>query len=709
MTILETATRLARLGYHVVPLQPKTKAAVSKLWTQQRLSPLEIPQHFSNNNGIGLLTGVETTPGVFLVAIDIDVNDQTLIDRVRLSFDYDPPAKKGAKGVTFIARMTEPMKKRMLRRKNHLGVIVTAVEILASGQQTAIPPTVHPSGVNYQWLGISVEELAPDELPLLSASQMREIEIAVKNESSPIFLLNTMQWVPGGGGTIHNSVLTAVAAMVVAGWDDDDIWKRVNRATEYAVSATGDDYCSWTTWKDQVLRMASDARTKGYDKPKREDIRVTAAKWLLRDWRGHSHVYQRDGQIISYVDGHYQTHNAQEIRHILASEFKEPEGVSLYHKDWVAIHQTALDMAPKFPSIPCRKVCLRNGTYDMDTGALTTWSPDDYLISQLPFDYNSNAVCPTYERFLSEVFAGDPEIDLAVAAYEEFISHTLFESLEFHRFLVIKGQPRTGKSTLVGIAKLMSDPSAISAVPVHEFGNERYRTAMVGKLLNVVSEVAAMSHAADDFLKAVTAGDAIQVRFLYCEPQLVTLPTRLLIACNELFQIRDTSGAIQERMLLLTCNNYIEKKSRDVALPAKLRNEAPGIFNRIVKAWPNLRSRGHFVEPHSHEVATALFTLETNHALQWFIERTIQGGIYSVDPQSPWPENLPSTENSLLYLDFQEWAKNNGFKIMSSITWGTKLSQVPNTQISIAVTKKWLPTNKVIRVRPLTLNHDTAY
>lgn len=699
--VRDAALRLSQLGYFVIPVHPSTKCAVSKVWTQQRLTPPDIPLQFKDNN-VGLLLGVELQPKVFLVAIDIDVNDQLLVDRIRQAFPTVPPCKFGRKGATFIARMDSSIKKRILRRKDPMGGSTGVVEILAAGQQTVIPPSMHPSGKPYEWVGPPLDQFDPGDLPVLTPSIMMEVETAVKNEHSPIFLLNEMEYMgPGGGGTVHNSVLTAVASMVANGWPDDDVWSRVDLACARTIS----DYDTWHTWEHQVRRMIEDAKAKGFTKKKKEDPIVLAARWLVRDWKSPN-SYNRDGQLSVYQEGHYRLYTNQETRHAVANEWKEPDGVSMHHGDWTMVSRTALDIVPAFTVQSSKRVCLTNGTYDMDTGALLPWSPDDFLISQLPFQYDPDAKCPVYERFLDETFAGQPDADVSIACYEEYVAHTLFECLDYHRFLVIKGQPRTGKSTLVNVAKLMHGPRAISAVPVHEFGNERYRTSMAGKLLNVVGEVAVTSHAADDFLKAVTAGDEIQIRYLYGEPMLVRLPTRLIIACNELFRIKDTSGAVEERMLVISCDNYRDPHARDVTLFGKMRAEAPGIFNRIVRSWPRLQARGYFAQPQSQDEVVSEFSRENNHALAWYLERTHQGMVQQYPGHAPAPDD-PFTENSDLYIDYTTWSMANGFKQMSSVSFGTKLNQIPNF---VAKTKlKWLPGGRVIRGRPLTLTSDARY
>lgn len=708
-----TAAALSERGYWPLPVVKGSKAVSIRDWTELRIRPVDVKGYWPEGSelGVGMLLGVESSPGVYPIAIDIDLEDQELIERIGLAFSFVPPGKMGSKGITYFVRTPEPIKKRLIKRKDPItNAQINTVEVLAAGQQTVMPPSVHPKGMEYTWVGTPLYDLDAADLPELTATVMKEIEVAVHKPLSSLFGLNDM--VSGGeqgGGTIHNSVLSAVAVLVALQWSDDEIWNRVWRATQRAVSSLDElprDY-EQDRWEPVVRRMIEDARAKGFDQVKAEKIHKVAARWVLNDWKGSGNTKEKGSQLTAYQDGWWRTYSDKEVRKVIATSFPEPQKASLLSSDWKSIVDTAIDMAPELPEKPGNhKVCLLNGTVDMDTGEMTPWSPDDNLISQLPFDYDPDAKCPTYEKVLLRAFAPvNPEahpddLELSINCYEEFVAHTLFECLDYHRFLVIKGKPRSGKSTLFKVARMLHGKHAVSGVPVQEFGNERYRTAMVGKLLNVVNEVAAMSHASDDFLKSITAGDEVEVRFLYRETQLVQLPARIMIACNEMFRIRDTSGAIEERMLILACDNVLKEEDRDVKMPQKLKQELPGIFNRMVVAWRRLSERGRFLPPEGMKDELEQFTTENNVVLAWMKDRTWQGAI--MEGATVDEAKLKVTDTGTLYTDFAQWADANGHKQCSKITFGMKLTQIQFRGHCLDSQLIWVG-GKPVRVRNVTL------
>ena len=51
-----------------------------------------------------------------------------------------------------------------------------------------------------------------------------------------------------------------------------------------------------------------------------------------------------------------------------------------------------------------------NGTLDLTNGRLTGHYQDDYLTRVSPIAYDSKAKCPTFDKFLQEIFDGDTDL-----------------------------------------------------------------------------------------------------------------------------------------------------------------------------------------------------------------------------------------------------------------------------------------------------------
>lgn len=175
----------------VVPIKPGEKIPFVKEWQKKDFSTLI--DNFATW-GIGLQLG--KVSGV--VALDIDTDNKEVLNALPPS----PVRKRGAKGETrFFKYNGEPC-----QRFHHKGY-----EILSDGAQTVIPPTVHPDGMRYHWLGESLLDYGIEHLP------------ALKLPDSPTINIE-------GATGRHNTLVGIAGAMIDRG---DDITTIVNELIAY--------------------------------------------------------------------------------------------------------------------------------------------------------------------------------------------------------------------------------------------------------------------------------------------------------------------------------------------------------------------------------------------------------------------------------------------------------------------------------------------
>lgn len=178
------ATKLIDLGYHVVPIEARNKRPAQKVgskwemmteWQRFRdLMPTEI-QHeiwssYSECN-IGIVLGSKVGEHEQVVAIDIDLTDFDEVEEVRRALPFTPMAKKGKKGVTLFYRADQEITTKRYSRDE-----VVILEILTGHdtRQTVVPPSVHPDGPVYHWIGPG--PIPPRDLPVIEADHLAAME-----------------------------------------------------------------------------------------------------------------------------------------------------------------------------------------------------------------------------------------------------------------------------------------------------------------------------------------------------------------------------------------------------------------------------------------------------------------------------------------------------------------------------------------------------
>lgn len=107
---------------------------------------------------IGLILG--ELSGV--VAIDIDLTDEELINRALAILPPSEIRKRGAKGLTLFYRYQGEIPQKLFHNGS------TAIELLSTGNQTVLPPSIHPDTKKpYKWDYESLLDCNAHDLPLL--------------------------------------------------------------------------------------------------------------------------------------------------------------------------------------------------------------------------------------------------------------------------------------------------------------------------------------------------------------------------------------------------------------------------------------------------------------------------------------------------------------------------------------------------------------
>jgi hypothetical protein len=110
-----------------------------------------------------------------LIAVDIDLEQPSIVQAIESVLPPSLVAKKGAKGKTLFYRGdTSKIRSRPYDVRDE-----RAVDLLASGRQTVVPPTMHPAGMPYEWITTDTLLTVPvNDLPVVPndiASQLEEV------------------------------------------------------------------------------------------------------------------------------------------------------------------------------------------------------------------------------------------------------------------------------------------------------------------------------------------------------------------------------------------------------------------------------------------------------------------------------------------------------------------------------------------------------
>jgi len=223
----------------------------------------------------------------------------------------------------------------------------------------------------------------------------------------------------------------------------------------------------------------------------------------------------------------------------------------------------------------------KNGTLDLRTGELRPHRRGDFLTKIVPVEYDENATCPKWIRFLLDVLP-DPDLRAFLALA---VGYSLTGITNEHCLFFAYGTGRNGKSTFFEtILALLADYS-------HKMPTE---TLMVGKRTPggaspdvarlpgtrfvVAAEVEEGRWLAESLVKDLVGGDTLTARQLYQDYIDFRPSHKLWMYGNHRPVIRGTDMAIWRRIHLIPFTVTIEADKVDRDLPQKLAAELPGIL-----------------------------------------------------------------------------------------------------------------------------------
>jgi putative DNA primase/helicase len=245
---------------------------------------------------------------------------------------------------------------------------------------------------------------------------------------------------------------------------------------------------------------------------------------------------------------------------------------------------------------------VQNGTLDLRTGALRPHAPADLITFLAPVIYNPSARCPTWERFLLEVFASDRDL---VAFLQRAVGWSLTGVVKERALFFLYGDTgKNGKTTLVEtLMKLVGASGEASYGYGRKIGadtfmksknpedNQRKAATLAGPRFVCTSEVDEEHRLNEQLIKDITGGDTLEGRRLYQEAFTFKPQFKPWMYGNHKPEIRGTDDAIWSRVRLVPFEVSF-KDREDLDLADKLEAELSGILNWAIEGCLDWQRHG---------------------------------------------------------------------------------------------------------------------
>lgn len=306
-----------------------------------------------------------------------------------------------------------------------------------------------------------------------------------------------------------------------------------------------------------------------------------------RYWERVSAVVFRD------VVGEALVHCAVGGDFVVKADWMEKQGVIL-QSAYAGVCMSLLDVSASV-------VGFRNGVWDFSDVSHPVYHPfsDRLCITDiLPYDYDVDAVCPTWLGFLG-MMLGSRDI----RKLQKFLGlgvvgrRLLSHSVESTLWLV--GGGANGKSTIEEVIRGVFGYGSISEASMGELLDRNQISRLLtmdsidGKIFNICSEVdvSDMSRGSDAF-KRLCSGEPQNARGIGENIRRIYDIPFLIFSMNQRPVNKRMDAAFRRRIVEIDFNRSIREEDMDSGLGERLRGELSGIRNWVIEGYRLLSADG---------------------------------------------------------------------------------------------------------------------
>lgn len=306
---------------------------------------------------------------------------------------------------------------------------------------------------------------------------------------------------------------------------------------------------------------------------------------------------------------------------------------------------------------------LKNTTLNLSNFEIKPFSKDMYSTIGVGYDYDPDAKCPMWDKFISEVLP-NKELQLLI---QEVSGYCMTTDTKYHKAFFLLGGGRNGKSTFLEILRKLVGDSNCSSVDIANFEKDHGLTPMLHKLINIGADIG-IKHLNDTGnFKKIVGGDEVEINPKNKSQFSTKLFCKLIYAVNGLPTSSDKTFGFYSKFIILPFEQQFtdEIGNQDKDLSSKLKSELSGIFNWAIEGLKRLREQGGFTNSQKAKEVLREYEVDSNSILA-FIEETLE------------EDKEKYVVASVLYKDYLEYCKDNGYKICSSKKVGMELKKLPN-------------------------------
>ena len=267
------------------------------------------------------------------------------------------------------------------------------------------------------------------------------------------------------------------------------------------------------------------------------------------------HIKRINGRLHIYKDGIYIANNDA----IRAEMINIIPGLNKSKRNEVYDYINLL-IRDDTNDLDANLIAFKNGVYNIVDNSFIDFSPDYIITNKINWNYNPKAESPFCENVLAKLSCHDEEIEMLL---KEVIGYCFYRYNELGKAFILTGDKSNGKSTFLNMISYLLGNENISALDLAELG-DRFKTAeLFGKLANIGDDIKGDFIPDLSIFKKLCTGDRVNAERKGLDPFEFTNYSKMLFSANKIPRVKDETGAVLRRLIIVPFNAKFDKKDKD--------------------------------------------------------------------------------------------------------------------------------------------------
>jgi phage/plasmid-associated DNA primase len=252
---------------------------------------------------------------------------------------------------------------------------------------------------------------------------------------------------------------------------------------------------------------------------------------------------------------------------------------------------------------------------------LIGFTPDIFLIIQLPIIFNPNADCLRIKEIIRQIICKrdvwnklnddekrrmsdarkieiwkhiSPEEQKKIDTIFEIFGYCLYADYYYHYLFLFQGPNDSGKGTLMKFLKRMLGVKGYASVPPQNLGDRFMAANLNGKYANICGDLSIERLKDTGIIKRLIGEDVITTEFKYFDSFQFTNYAKLISSLNDYFEISEKDlEYLVKKIWLIECDNVFPE-TKEYVESIMTEGEISGLFNESMKGLLRLINNDDF-------------------------------------------------------------------------------------------------------------------